>query len=37
MNSTISAGNLLNFGQTGKSIRLQTNSNAIKCEIFEDD
>lgn len=30
---TIRAGEELNFGQVGKSIRLKTDSNSIRCEI----
>ena len=34
--STVKAGQELQFGALGKSVRLQTSSNSIRCEVYGD-
>ncbi len=34
MGSIVEAGEELNFGEAGKSVRLETRSNSIRCEIY---
>ena len=36
MQNTVKAGTELDFGEAGKSVRLETNSNSIRCEVYGD-